>query len=425
MVVRAPLRVVPAPHRRVAECRQAIRQEVPAAECRQVIQALLAVDIPAVTRACPAVGYPGGYPGTPGRSGYPGGYPGGGMPGAPGGLPGNAAGTAAPAEPEPETLLTKAEYAMQQGNEKQAFDYLYASALAEEKTDVLDKFLWVNAFKRPAMAVRWGIGVQVTVSPKNYEGSYYPVGSTQSIPDKPTRSRQNDGQSRGGPGMAGPGGPGMAGPGGPGGRMNPGMSGPGGMYPGAAGTNAPAGSEVLAKATGELGDELRRYLQERVDRGEYGEILVELASAPSRPAPGSGYPGIPAVAIRRTWQWLSRCTRQWISRCTRQWLSGRTWQWISRHTRQWLPRRSRQRISGSTAGRRFPSAGGGRWRWGGCPWRGWQGASGSRGGEAAGRRRHAASRNGATWGRHGTRRRSRNGRRGESFRLDGRRYAAW
>ncbi len=180
---------------------------------------------------------------------------------------------------------------MQQGNEKQAFDYLYASALAEEETDVLDKFRWVNAFKRPAVAVRWGIGVQVTVSPKNYEGSYYPVGSTQSIPDKPTRSRQ-DGQSRG-PGMAGPGGPGMAGPGGPGGRMNPGMSGPGGMYPGAAGTNAPAGSEVLANATGELGDELRRYLQERVDRGEYGETLVELASAPSRPAPGSGYPGAP------------------------------------------------------------------------------------------------------------------------------------
>ena len=61
-----------------------------------------------------------------------------------------------PAKVERETFMVKAERAMQQGNEKLAFDYLFASALAEDATEVLDKFMWVNAFKRPAVAVRWG-----------------------------------------------------------------------------------------------------------------------------------------------------------------------------------------------------------------------------------------------------------------------------
>ncbi len=98
-------------------------------------------------------GMPPGYPGSGASGGmppgYPGsGYPGGGMPNAPGSLPGSMAGTEAPAIAERETFVTKAELFMQQGNEKQAFDYLYASALAEDGTEVLDKFLWVNAFKR-------------------------------------------------------------------------------------------------------------------------------------------------------------------------------------------------------------------------------------------------------------------------------------
>ena len=67
--------------------------------------------------------------------------------------------------------MAKAEAAMQRGNEKLAFDYVYASALAEDSTDVLDKYRWVNAFKRPSVAVRWGIGVDLSVSPKSYEGN--------------------------------------------------------------------------------------------------------------------------------------------------------------------------------------------------------------------------------------------------------------
>ncbi|MHB0960918.1 MAG: hypothetical protein ACYC0X_33575 [Pirellulaceae bacterium] len=271
-------------------------------------------------------GYPGmpggssGYPGMPGgSSGYPGmpggatgsGYPGSmgsGYPGAPGALPGSMAGAEEPAEPERETFIMKAERSMQQGNDKQALDYVYASAVAEEGTEVLDKFRWVNAFKRPAVAVRWGLGVQVTVSPKNYDGSYYPVGSTQTLPEKSSRTRRNDGQPRGGAGASGPG---MMGPGRPPGGMNPGMPGSGGMYPGAPGAGAAAGSDLLASAAGEVGEELLRGLKERVDRDEYGEILTQLSSGTVRPAagrapggpgdpsgrssPGGGYPGMPGA----------------------------------------------------------------------------------------------------------------------------------
>ncbi|MHB9079967.1 MAG: hypothetical protein ACYC3X_21010 [Pirellulaceae bacterium] len=246
-----------------------------------------------------------GYPGAPGAgmpmgAGYPG-ASGSGVPGAPGSPPGYAGTTAEPAPAQRETFLMKAERSMQLGNEKQAFDYLYASALAEEGTEVLDKFLWVNAFKRPAVAVRWAIGFQLAVSPKNYEGSYYPVGSTQTIPERPTRSRRNNtGTAAAAPGSSTPG-KGM--PAGLSAGGMPGMPGSGGMYPGAGGSAASAGSEELTKATGELGDELRRRLKEKIESGEYGTILVQLASAASRPAArnmagsagpsGGGYPGMP------------------------------------------------------------------------------------------------------------------------------------
>ena len=153
-----------------------------------------------------------GSPGMPG-AGYPG-MPGSGSPTG-GGVPGdfglvNAGASVEPAKAARETFVAKADRAMQQGNEKLAFDYLYASALAEDSTEVLDKFMWVNAFKRPAVAVRWGIGVDVTVSPKSYEGNYYPVGSTQNIPERASRNRRTGGgQPRGGPGTGsgGSGGP--------------------------------------------------------------------------------------------------------------------------------------------------------------------------------------------------------------------------
>ena len=138
-------------------------------------------------RACmPADGSPG-MPGSDSLTG-----------GAPGDLAGNAGASVEPAKAERETFMVKAERAMQQGNEKLAFDYVYASALAEDSTEVLDKFMWVNAFKRPAVAVRWGIGVDVTVSPKSYEGNYYPVGSTQTIPERTSKNRRTGGGQRGG-----------------------------------------------------------------------------------------------------------------------------------------------------------------------------------------------------------------------------------
>ena len=206
---------------------------------------------------------------------------------------------------------------MRQGNEKLAFDCLYASALAEDSTEVLDKFMWVSAFKRPAVAVRWGIGVDLKVSPKSYEGNYYPVGSTQSVPDRASRGNRRTGGPGGAGGVGGAGGAGggsgrrPSGAGGspmPGAGMMPGagaMPGAAGMgmgsggYPGAGGARS-EGAAVLSKTVGELGDELQRRLRDKIQAGDYGEMLVQFGALAAQPAAGggygSGYPGMPGMA---------------------------------------------------------------------------------------------------------------------------------
>ncbi len=208
-------------------------------------------------------GYPGmpggGYPGMPGGSGYPGMPGGGGYPGsmAPGamGTPGAAV---APPEPKPETLTEKAERVVREGKEKEAFDYLYAAALAEDSSEVLGKYRWANVLKRPAMAVRWGIGVEVTLSPKNYEGSYYPLGTSQNLPER-SRRGGNTGNRRGGstgPGSGMPGGGRPAGQPGPVVRVRPWATVSAGGFPGQLGGAAGgADSELLKQTAGELGDE--------------------------------------------------------------------------------------------------------------------------------------------------------------------------
>jgi hypothetical protein len=219
-------------------------------------------------------------------------------------MPSGMAGTAAggqpgttPAAAARETFTAKAERALREGNERLAFDYLYASALAEDATDVLDKYTWVTAFKRPMLAVRWGIGVELTVSPKSYEGNYYPVGTTQTLPERgSTRGRRGAGQTAQHGGGAGPGRGGSnsmppANAGMPAGSgMMPGGSGMGG-YPGAQGAANQPGAEILTKAVGEVHTEFEKRLREKIRSGAYGEILGQLASAPVRPTGGNGYPG--------------------------------------------------------------------------------------------------------------------------------------
>ena len=111
-------------------------------------------------------GQPGGDPNNPG-------YPGAGN------MPGQQ-----PAKPL--TLGDKAELAFRQARDQDAIQYLYAhgvTADAEAAKEVLDKMGWITPLKRPAMAVRWGIAVEY-VAPRGYNGSIFPIGTTQNLPIK-------------------------------------------------------------------------------------------------------------------------------------------------------------------------------------------------------------------------------------------------
>ncbi len=250
-----------------------------------------------------------------------------------------------PPEPKPETLVEKAERVIRDGKEKEAFDYLYASMLVDDSSDLLGKYRWSNALKRPVLAVRWGIGVDVTVSPKNYEGSYYPLGSNQNLPDR-SRRGGNRGNRRGGTG-GGYSRPSTPSSGGGSGRP-PGMGmGSGGGYPGRpggpAGTSSQPDMAVVTEAAGDLADGFVKRVREGIDSGDYGEALVQLIEAARRPAPAGGraggyangsYPGgrygsggsPPGMGASRFSRWLSATWhdgfRKWT---TRQWQLPSAW----------------------------------------------------------------------------------------------------
>lgn len=200
-------------------------------------------------------GQPGGDPNNPnGNTGYPGA----------GNVPGQQ-----PAKPL--TLADKAELAFRQGRDQDAIQYLYAhgvTADADAAKEVLGKMGWITPLKRPAMAVRWGIAVEYT-APRGYNGNIYPIGTTQNVPIK------------GAPGGQAPGG------------QPPGGMGDGGM--GQGGMGAGQGSPQLQQLTGELGQKVVGQLQERIARGDFGQVMASLGKASAAGAggavPGGGMPG--------------------------------------------------------------------------------------------------------------------------------------
>ena len=172
--------------------------------------------------------------------------------------------------PKPLTFADKADLAFRQGREKDGFQYLYAHALTGDDAtakEVLDKMGWVAPLKRPAMGIRWGIAIEY-VPQRGYNGSIYPIGTSQNLPQK-----------------------GAAGGGAPGGQPQfggPGMEG-GGM--GASGQSNP----LLQQLTGELGQKVVQQLQERIGRGDFGQVLASVGKAAAPGAaggmPGAGMPG--------------------------------------------------------------------------------------------------------------------------------------
>jgi len=126
-------------------------------------------------------------------------------------------------QPDPKTLVEFASQSFAAGNDKQGIELTYAAAIAGDNyADILSKYRWVDAIKQPALAVRIGIGIQVTEA-KGFSGDPKPIGSDQQLPQ--VGGNRPSGNAGGGPGGLGGEMPGMGGEGG----MDEMMGGMGGM----------------------------------------------------------------------------------------------------------------------------------------------------------------------------------------------------
>jgi hypothetical protein len=116
----------------------------------------------------------------PGMSGYPGvGFPAGMIP------PGQFAKT--PGGPLPGSFLALAQTAMKAGKEREALQYLCAHYAVHGGDDLAEKMNWVDGLKRPALAVRIGVGI-VFSAPNDFRGDPQPVGR-MALPNQEKKSR--------------------------------------------------------------------------------------------------------------------------------------------------------------------------------------------------------------------------------------------
>jgi hypothetical protein len=209
------------------------------------------------------------------RDGHPGGLGAGqSVPQDPAGSydPGGASGGRGTAKPL--TYADHAQQAFQQGDDSQAIRYLMAHAVtadAEQAKSLLDQMGFNSHVRRPAFAVRWGVGIEFT-PPRGYAGSIFPIGTQQNIGGKPGRA------------AVGPGAMGAAG------GMEGSEMGEPGHAGAAAGGNVPLPQPVRL-LTGELGETIVEQFMVRLKRGDYGQVL-QTSGAPTQGTTsgyGSGY----------------------------------------------------------------------------------------------------------------------------------------
>ncbi|MAQ90473.1 MAG: hypothetical protein CMM03_11520 [Rhodopirellula sp.] len=187
---------------------------------------------------------------------------------------GDMAGMGGSQGPAPKTLAELANVSYKQGKDKQAIDLIYAAAIADETPDnILARYRWIPGAKRPGLAVRFGLAVNVKTTPRDYKGDAKPIGTEQNL--TPGRGNNNGNQGFGDGGFG-------AGPGGPGGMGDMSgmgdMAGMGGMGMGSQGGGVP---EELKKYTGDLGEEIAKALKKRVTEGHFGTVLQVAASKSS------------------------------------------------------------------------------------------------------------------------------------------------
>src|SRR5205814_9745694 len=92
--------------------------------------------------------------------------------GVPYGPPGSEA-------PKPKSISDMADDAFRKGRDREALQLVCAAALVDDTTAerLPDDFRWVPSLKKPALSVRWGIGVIYNPA-KGYTGPPSPVGYT-------------------------------------------------------------------------------------------------------------------------------------------------------------------------------------------------------------------------------------------------------
>lgn len=236
----------------------------------------------------------------PGVAGYPMPMPGvSPMPGVGGyGPPGSVG-------PQSLTLRDRANEAFRNGKDGDAFKLLYASALVDEEAAerLPEEFRWIANRKKPALAVRWGLGV-IYNPPRGFTGHPSPVGYVE------PEAANNSGYPGGAPGGI----PGAPNAGQPQqntrkvfGQRNRGQQNQPGSTPNQQpAANKPAPSHppgdpagFLDFYTGEVGELIVESLSERIEAGNYGPVLQQaMESYVSSPAPGgnAAYPGMPMMA---------------------------------------------------------------------------------------------------------------------------------
>jgi hypothetical protein len=206
----------------------------------------------------------------------------------------------------PKTLSERADDAFRRGHDREAFQYLYASAIANEEAaeQLPEQFRWIAALKKPALGVRFGVGV-IYNPPRGYTGHPSPVGY---VAPEPASSNV-------------PGAPGSIGPAAPGGAPSSGQQkqrksrvfgqrnrdqqqGYGGAGPSSPSSEPksdkpppshppgdPAG--FLTYYTGEVGEQVVEALSKRMTDGAYGPVMQHAAEVfDSGPPPtNNNFPG--------------------------------------------------------------------------------------------------------------------------------------
>jgi hypothetical protein len=83
-------------------------------------------------------------------------------------------------ESAPDYFQELATLAFQEGRERDALKYLYAHGLTSDQgaDEVIRSIRWVPGLRRPALAVRWGVGVEVK-APEDLANNLFPIGSVQ------------------------------------------------------------------------------------------------------------------------------------------------------------------------------------------------------------------------------------------------------